>query len=584
MLGFCECPLAKHRMRMGRYRPRAFPTPLCEGEDLVAEWKRRCPLEKICTGELKGTTTRFLKKAVDDNEGDIANRLRNYYKLALMCQELTKDRLPRLPAGELGAIVAKLEGEFTFPDIVKGGLTDHAIQRQVDALDFVGLLRTITPWGNEDATFDPRSPTVCAMTWPMPKKVEKYKAALFGKLIPSLIGGGEPRARVLHTLCAHIIKEYDAVDSVELGSLCVSLWADTLKAVRALAALISYEFSPAIDALLEIAKNRGKTSKALIVRVAAAIEASDYYSERLNNFVCNESLVVEWANKVEDHNSFLESEPVPSIEAFKTCDVVLKDLGTFIAALPMKMLSSFTTPFEALVVSLACEVAKMPADKVDRSLALVASRSVSEAISVFPMNSQLGDVQNELATLLVKLDSGDRVDSALKVFRSALDLSSTATCVEESTKLCGALKNCAALDLPDELTALLSSRAMELVGYMCVHCADVDAIDDHKTILDCLSQLGQRIANPAIGVAQSLVEAGVNLAEQWKVASGLKDVGDDDDDAASEVVTALRVRIEQLKASRSPRSAVRTWASHSRHWMRSSRSATSSPRTTTASS
>lgn len=177
----------------------ALPPPLHKGEDLVAKWKRKCPLAKVCTGEIKGTTTRFVKKAVGDSEGDIANRLRNYYKLAMLCTELTKERLPKLPAGELRAIVAKLQGELTFPDCVKVGLLDHAIARLIDANDFAGLIAVITPWCGDDTDFDPLAPTVVASPLPMAKKLEKYRVALFGKLVPALIGGGSLARRS----CAH---------------------------------------------------------------------------------------------------------------------------------------------------------------------------------------------------------------------------------------------------------------------------------------------------------------------------------------------------------------------------------------------
>lgn len=332
-----------------------------------------------------------------------------------------------------------------------------------------------------------------------------------------------------------------------MGTGCVAAWTETMTAARALSALVSYEFAAAADSLRDLADNRGKTTRALIVSVAAAVEASGFYNDRLETFVCNESLIVEWAGKVEVHSEILDSEVVPSDATFKACNAVLKDLGTFLAALPMKMLSSFATPFEQKFVALASQVAHSPVDKVDRALALLASRSVSEGVSVFPTNMELAEVQSDLAALLVKLDSGERVDLALQAFRDELDLSDSAACVSCCARLGDALKNCAALDLSADLMTLVFKRAMEFVGFLAVHCGDLDKIDDLKKIADGVGVLAKRVHQPALTDALAIVTAGVNLADQFAIASRLpSEVSADPDSQANEVVTALKVRIQQV--------------------------------------
>lgn len=531
---------------------RATPSDPSRGEDLISYWMRKVPLASVCTGALDGRSITPLKRAIDKAPIDEANRMRNYYKLVLMAGELRRERLMRLPAGELHAILSRLGSELEFPDQVKRALVDHAVDAHIASNDDEQLMHTLLPWaGHESEAFNPLAPRLALLdSMPLQKKLDKFRSALFGQHLGELISAGESRSLQVRSLCEKMKVSLEDVDIVELSTSSVIVLREAKVAAEALVGLITKEFAVVAESLRAVVSMRGKTSRTILVSIAAAIESSQWYSQRLAMFTSNEPLIMEWSEKAKDFTDFLASSPDASVDTFAKLEGILVEFGNFLNALPMELVKSFANELEStLVLAVEAVVEKSSiASEVDSSLVAAASKCVAEALTAFPMSARIVGLQEALGKILVKADSKSRLAKAVTTLATKVDTASMDSVLLAATQYEGALKNCVGLDFKPDFLRAVSARAEEI---LCFVCGMVDSKDDadadiYKRILDKCASMGDHIADASLKIATDFAYALTLMYEQRSAVPAVCDADAHDDGPRHHAMQALAVRSSQF--------------------------------------
>lgn len=497
----------------------------------MAYWKYKLPLHEVCSGALKGRTIRSLRHRITRCRGDDANRLRNYHKLVLMASELRRERIGKLPPAELDTILRKLVDEgMVFPNDVRISLFECAVARRRREQDVAAFVELVLPWDNgacePEEEFRPFHPCLSSLDVSASVKVGKFRSNLMSYLT-DLIDGGESACPQVLRLCEALSNKIQELDILEMSSNIVMIMKEGATLCGGLVSLIKREYEQHhMNALSSIISMRGKTSKSLLVSLCAAVDASTWYNERLQQFELNQATIVEWGLKASSHWVVLEAAPIASVERFQQLEAAAHDYAQVLLVLPEELVHAFGVRLEGALTDCYRHCVHDSVTKVELDVLNAAAKCFAEAASAFPMSRQVNEAQNGIAELQQQTNVSERIGAMTDFFTNVwtLDADSVEGHVERLDSL---LRGSAGLELPPDLVVLMKKRSEEFLQYMAATLGSKIPMETLDMVLDSMVVLASR----------------TKFAEHQKLA---------DLCAKGFLVFATIAELEQLKAEDSP--------------------------------
>jgi len=523
----------------------------------VELWQQRLPLAALMTDSRpKGRTRKALKDRIEKLASSKAtqpeaNRLRPFYDLVLLAEQLRPKKLRLMQRAELVAAVAALrKAGVAFPRAVQAELLDCAFDQYLEAGDFHKLLIAIAPWHQGHDQFDPENPMLCELGIDTTETLLKFKDYFTRCLVP-MIMQGLPRSKQVQEFCKLVKDSLDTVDLVEMDAAVANTYRETTTAIAGLDAVINMPFDSSIETTVKsIDRRRRKTDKSILTTIATTINASPEYHKRFESLLQALPDMIQYGDRIQEHVSKLEKTLSVTAEDFGMLGRMCDDISKLDASTTANLIEDFRGEVLNAVLKLwATAKALSESGELNIEVAQAAQKCLADAVVAFALDNKVKFAQVAAVEVLTTYSAQARSENLAKAFRvekvlTIDDGDDNFTAIAEDMQHC--IAEASGITTPVETLNDITAHFVHIAELVAQHIQgnQVVGITLASKVMELWGAVGNRFPKEAMENVRQCIVVTIELAGLLQVTQE----GQEDGDAAELEKSMVRIGVLTRRA------------------------------------
>eukprot|EP00971_Amphidinium_carterae_P040975 804844-Amphidinium_carterae.2 len=325
-------------------------------------WKQKISLERVLLGtqdrrSFTGLERKAKKLMRDTRSMSNGVLLKNFHSIAIKADKISMKNLDSVTDVFLKQNLEELSAQaITLPSKYKAKLVEKEVVKKLEHQKYMDVLAVCCPFGTQ--AYDATQPCLAALSEPALVKMQNFQQIFFEELLIPRIYGGKEEIQVVRSLCVEGQKKFQDADLVQMQEAeavlyeeCTCLWRGLLALTEptlelhyqdGLSLLEFFCMRPQIykeavfvqivtrsgeEDIARLEAHRGKTSKTYFVQVASAIENTQWWLEKLQEYTRTAPATLEFGPQVAQHTQALSSmSDAVNMENLNVLTVVMSEL------------------------------------------------------------------------------------------------------------------------------------------------------------------------------------------------------------------------------------------------------------------
>eukprot|EP00971_Amphidinium_carterae_P351860 6492309-Amphidinium_carterae.4 len=319
--------------------------------ELIEKWSHKLDPAQILAKKVDGRTITGLEKLVDRLAEDASKRklhsaLKNFKKVVNTAQSLAKQKITAMDSVELEtALGVMTEHNVELPESLCKDLVERHTLDLLDKNDFGKFMIIMNPFMPLEA-FSPSFPMMRGINVPIASKITTFSEVVVEKVLVDWLKKGHSGADQVLEICKLALDAFSEVDLLDLETAPAKEFADQLNVWKGCISLLSDDFEGEaqdkieLDAVLKIKAAMTKTNHSPLTLVATTIDAQEWWSQLLQNYIVEMPAMQEWLPQMTEHNKTLGEIELTKQGLSNLC-VIVKDIPALTNALRAKRIDEF---------------------------------------------------------------------------------------------------------------------------------------------------------------------------------------------------------------------------------------------------